>query len=126
MQEVILTEDELRQLCAEYQRILRLGDWKVRVKVGRPGPGHENDGASVTYDTTARIAEILVTSPEYYSTAALTPQDMEVDLVHELVHLYFVPLGKPSEDTAAILFEAAIDSIAEAIVSLRRAARHST
>lgn len=120
MQEVILTEDELRQLCAEYQRILRLQDWRVRVKIGRPDPEQADDGAYVTYNTTLRVADILIVAPEYYPTNAMMPQDMEIDLVHELVHLYFALLGKPSDDTGKDLLEAAIESIAEAVVNLRR------
>ncbi len=123
MQEVILTEEELRQLCAEYQAILRLQDWRVDVSIGRPDLEHEDDGAYVTYNTSLRIAKILIVAPEYYPTNAMMPQDMEVDLVHELVHLYFVPLGKPADDTARDLLEVAVQSIAEAVVKLRRAIR---
>lgn len=123
MQEVILTEDQLRQLCAEYQKTLRLQDWRVHIDVGRPSPENQDDAASVRWNTTLKVARVHICSAEYYPENNLEPQDMEVDLVHELVHLYFAPLGKPPDDTSEEGLEAAIEAIAEAVVSLRRAAR---
>ncbi len=122
MQEVILTEDELRILCAEYQKTLRLQDWRVHIKVGRLPKGDEDDDATVYYSVENKVATICLCDPTYYPEDSLEPQDMELSLVHDLLHLHLAPLGLSEDDRHSKDAEIAVESMAEAVVNLRRAA----
>ncbi len=129
MQEVILTEDELRQLCVEYQKILRLQDWRTKVKIARNYDFDKPDCEGQVHYTLARKeALVYVLDHLDYEPTQAFPQDMETTLVHELIHLHFAEISDKCEAAAVDIhtpLEQAIQSLAEAIAGLRRAA-HGT
>lgn len=124
MQEVILTEDELRQLCAEYQRILRLQDWRSKVKIAREYDFDKPDAeGQVRYTLARKEALIYVLDHLDYQPTQAFPQDMEVTLVHELLHLHFAEISDKCQEAGIDIhtpLEQAIQSLAEAVVQLRR------
>lgn len=123
--EVILTEDELRELCAEYQKILRLQDWRVTVRVGRPTKQDEGFDSGIGWNIENKVAEVFIPSAEYYPQDAVEPQDMELHLVHELTHLHIAPMPIAREDRNNKDVEFAVEAMAEAVVNLRRAVVHA-
>lgn len=118
---IIFTRDELRQLCAEWQKILRLQDWDVVVQVSRRDDtfGHTNTG-QVRYQLGLKQALIKIIDPIDYPTNVIYPQDMETTLVHELLHLHFAPFDADDDTPAGTAQEQAIEAIAKGLVSLKR------
>lgn len=125
--EVILSEDELRQLCTEYQKILRLQDWRNKIRIMRDYEFDSKDAeGQVKYTLSRKEALIYILDHVDYESTQAFPQDMEVILVHELIHLHFAEVSdrcEKAEVDITIPLEQAIQCLAEAIVSLRRATR---
>ncbi|MFD0868777.1 hypothetical protein [Paenibacillus residui] len=119
MQEVILTEEELRTKCAEWQKILRLQDWIVVTGIKR-GRDMTLQGVcgECSWQLQKRMAAINVLDPVDYPPDLIEPHDMELTLVHELVHLHFASLQTPNEDNTAE--EQAIEAISRGLITLAR------
>ena len=123
--QVHLTLAEAVSLCAEWQKILRLQDWVVEVKIAR-GNGIDLSPAcmgDVTSNPKRKMALIKLLDPNDWDRNIMVPQDMEVTLVHELLHLqcrgfdYLIKDDSP-EDTG---YEQMIILTSHALVYLRRA-----
>ncbi len=67
------------------------------------------------------LAEIELIDPIDFHKRA-QPYDMEVVLVHELLHLHFAPIDncKPTDDLEEIMLERAIEHIAKALIETKR------
>lgn len=127
-QPVILTNEQLRACCDEWQRRLRLQDWTVlirRVRAAEYGEGKCVAG-QVEWGLAKRAAVIKITEPEDYALQCNkdfeTVQDMEITVVHELLHLHTAPFTLQQEPYESTAEEQAIDAIARALVSLKRGA----
>ncbi|GIO36211.1 hypothetical protein J41TS12_10720 [Paenibacillus antibioticophila] len=118
MQEVILTEEELRIRCTEWQKILRLQDWIVvlEIKRGRDMPINNVCG-SCSWELTQKMAAISILDPIDYPPDSIAPNDMELTLVHELLHLHFCSI---EPDGASVAGEQAIESISWGLIALAR------
>lgn len=120
--EVILTEDELRSLCAEWQETLRLQDWDINVWIVR-ARDIDNASARVHWRQSTRDARISVQHPSDFEAEPGHEQDMERDLVHELLHLHFSPFAADDDDSAEnIAQEQAIHALSCSLVALKRKA----
>ena len=120
--EVILTEEELQKLCKEWQERLGISEWRVKVKVSSmcDMPRQESAGCvSYTFDVYSAIIWIL-DKKDWRSTDF--NHDMEKTLVHELVHILFIPFtGKLKEDSLEhSLMEVAVNKLAYALVNAKR------
>ena len=122
MNAVILTEDELREKCAEWQRILRLQDWDVIVTVERASNMRVSEvNGECEWTLQTKQARIRILDPIDYPDNIKWPQDMEQTLVHELLHLHFAPFDRfDRESLEHVTMEQAIDLIAGALVNLKR------
>lgn len=118
-----MTEARLRELCALWQKRLRLQDWNVRLEVVS---AKDLDGGFANCRTVLRekAALIRVTDPAD-STSADTEvvggRDVEEDIVHELLHVAcepFSPDDRNSTEYEAI--EQAVGVLANCIVRLTR------
>jgi hypothetical protein len=119
---VILTEEELRAKCAEWQRILRLQDWDVVVSIDRARDMtlSEVDG-ECEWTLASKQARIRILDPMDFPPDSKWPQDMEQILVHELLHLHFAPFDRFERGSLEhVAMEQAIDLIASALVKLKR------
>lgn len=120
-QAVIFTEEELQALCREWQRVLRLSEWRIVVRIGRERDfRHKTAAGENRWNPDSCEALIRVLDPLDYEPTCIFPQDMEVTLVHELLHLHhgvLVPEDGTTEDT---LLEQALHKIAYALVTLKR------
>lgn len=122
MQEVILTEEELRAKCAEWQKILRLQDWIVDVGISRSRDMNlENAQAEILPSLQKRMATVRILDSVDYPPDCAEPQDMELSLVHELLHIHLFPLFADREDEMRLIAEEqAIEAISRGLIYLYR------
>lgn len=127
--QVHLTEAEAQALCLEWQKILRLSDWDVRVRVRRKDTielqGDDIQGRCY-WTVTRREATIILLDPVDFPPSCTFPQDMEATLVHELLHLHGAGFDEfkvgDAQDRA---LEQMIHATSYALVELKRAACNS-
>jgi len=113
----ILTIDELEDLCAKYQKLLRIQDWNIDIKIVHPSELEEkNTLAHVHARLHSMYATIQFADPEVMKDVG----NMHQTLIHELLHVVFHGL-EPSTENAKIydsLWESGIDRTANAIYQL--------
>lgn len=116
-------DDELQRDCAEWQKRLRLQDWIVKPMIARARELESNNcGGECEWNLRLKTAVIRILSAVDYPDNLIFEQDMEQTLVHELLHLHFAPLFASTEDKSIeCAQEQAIESIAGALVQLKRA-----
>ena len=114
---VILTQEELERLCREWQKILRLQDWDIKVKICRQNDMTPDSQADSTWTLPKKTAIIRLCDPIDYIDVAW-PQDMERSLVHELLHLHLAPIDDFEPGTIKdILLEQAVDAMSKALIT---------
>ena len=115
----VYTEKQLNSLCKEYQRILRIQDWNIRVSLVTEG---EIDGAQGCHNSDLGLmsSHIHICSEESFTPRHATPElNMSQVLLHELVHIVFSTLGPDDKDEVKHnLWESGIDRIAYALDNL--------
>lgn len=117
---ILLTQEELEQRCREWQKVMSLQDWTVHIEIVRY-LGEVTSG-NCSYHTNKKQAVIKLVEPEGYPADHFTPQDMELDLVHELAHLYFAPLKTAPDSPEEVAEEQAVHHLSTALVALKRQA----
>jgi hypothetical protein len=118
-----VNEAELRELCALWQKRLRLQDWNVSLEIVN---ARDLDGGFANCRTVLRekAALIRVTDPAD-STSADTEifggRDVEEDLVHELLHLSCEPFSPEDRDSTEYeAIEQMVGVLANCIVRIVR------
>lgn len=120
-----MTNDELQALCRVWQERLRLRDWIIDARLARrPEFGNTTQVGRCAWNENHRAARVSVLDPldADLSNTTTPDNDPELILVHELLHIHFIPFvaqDNTPEDTAQ---EQAINCIAGALVSLARSA----
>ncbi len=118
---VIFTEEQLRQKCEDWQRILRLQDWDVRTSIVRARDMRTKESnAEITVNIQHRSATIRIIDPNDYDRENVNPQDMERHLVHELLHIHLWPFTDELTGPLADAEEQAINMITGALIRLHR------
>lgn len=119
-----LTKEELKQLCKEWQEILRLQNWDIEADICRSDEFNvPNRTGENCWDLSIGKAYIRVLHPVDYKKS-VWPHDMELVLVHELLHLYFIVFSPEEENTIKHSFmENTIETLAKVLVRLRREGR---
>jgi hypothetical protein len=116
-----LTDKKLQKLTQEWQKLLRLQDWRVRVEFVEPlemeDPG--SMGQCQT-DRGLRQVKIKLRSPEYNCYENEFNQDVEATLVHELLHVYTNLIIHAPDSTQGLFVEQAIEAMTMALLSLKR------
>lgn len=115
-----MTNAELRRLCREWQKRLRLQDWKVNARLGR-WEVMECDGR-IRAALPLKCADMMILDPKD-SAARNSPweYDLEATVIHELLHLHietFAPRDQESPEYRDM--EQAVELIAQALVALKR------
>jgi hypothetical protein len=119
--EVICTLEELSSLCAEWQERLRLQDWDIRLKIQRGREMHyDNNDGECRRIPELKIAYVYLNDPVDYD--GHWPYDMEVTLVHELMHIHWNYCISDRDSAEYHLMEAAIECTAQALVTAKRGA----
>lgn len=116
-----VSQQELEELCREWQRILRVQDWDVKVRFARV---FEIDGADgrTSYQRSTKTANIRICDLGDEDKSRAHLQDAEQTLVHELLHLHHAGIDDFT-GAANMVFEQAIDLTAWALVNLKRGGR---
>lgn len=119
--QVLLTHEELVELCREWQETLQLQDWTVAVAILRGRDmTHVDNSAQVYYVQRTKEARIAILDPVDYPESNIFPQDMEQALVHELVHLHVAPIWDDESDHE-VQGEQAVNCLANALIAAKRA-----
>lgn len=113
--------DRLEELLEEWKSILHLEQWDIVLRISRQKDFLEEDSqGEVTFNDVDCQAIIRILDPVDWTDTPFK-QDMEVTLVHELLHLvyaYFEP--EDSNSLQYTLWHRSIDSTARVLVSLKR------
>ena len=127
MKEYIVSDDELKKLCAEWQDRLRLQAWDIDASICRasefvlPNCCGENEWNHQNNKSEIRILD-HVDFPKIKF-----PQDMEVALVHELLHLCFESFEPKNKESLRFdLMERTIERLANVLVELKRGRDNDT
>ena len=122
----IVTEGQLKTLCKEWQERLRLQAWDVKTGIYRErnfcGPERQGENE---YNLATGTSLIRILDPADYPESKFK-QDMEVTLVHELLHLVFAPF-EPDDDKELEhkFMERAICQLSGVLVELKREVEHA-
>src|SRR5579864_4580712 len=115
----VVTNEKVHDWLHVWQKRLRLDDWKIEVKIVRIWELEQGTLGHIDWSTPHHTALIKVLNPaDYELPADKIPADMELSIVHELVHLHLsvLPLNKSSRTAE----EQVVSMIAEALVNLER------
>lgn len=120
----LFTEEELRALCLEWQAVLNIQFWDIKVGIYRCRDFvKQNSAAEVSWQLATATAILRILDPADYDRD-LFPQDMEQSLVHELLHLRFAEAEMTeSGSLEETMYERAIDQTAKALVLVKRRQR---
>lgn len=102
-----------------WQERMNLKDWDIRIELVRADKLEPRTLGNIHWDTDVKQATIDVLSPlDYQLPYNAMLADMEVTVVHELVHLELASL--PRSDASRRVEEHAVNEIAAALLRLSR------
>ena len=113
----VVTDEQVHDWLKIWQKRLRLEDWKIEVKIVRIWDLEQGTLGHIDWSVPHRTATIKVLNPaDYELPKDKIPADMELSVVHELVHLHLsvLPLNKSSRGAE----EQVVSMIADALVNL--------
>lgn len=118
--ECIFDLQQLESACIEWQNRLRLAHWDIAIAIARGDDFNIGDSqGEVHYVLASRKATIKILDPIDYPKSPFL-QDMEVAVVHELLHLHFATFEPEKGTLQDILMESTIDQLAGTLVQLKR------
>ena len=119
----IFTENQLSDICQKWQDLLRLSHWDIAIRICKKEDMQINDTqASNKISLTNECALISILDTSDYPDSPFE-QDMEVSLVHELLHIPLKYIANPEDNSLEnIHLEAFIESTAKLLVKLSRKA----
>lgn len=82
----IYSEQELQALCEQYQKLLGIADWDIKVSLV-PQKKIKGVQGRVIYDFALFEAQIQIPTPDTFKCRTLHGQDMQQTLLHELIHV---------------------------------------
>jgi hypothetical protein len=118
---LIKTNEELQKLALEWCEYLNLSNnWDIVFNLERKSG--IKDGCQADCDWTLGSNTAIINIMDHIDWEnKLFPQDMEVSLVHELLHLYFCTFDNTKDDSAEhIRLEQTIETLAKSLVNLKR------
>jgi hypothetical protein len=119
--EVIYTDEQLLEKCLEWQKILRLQDWDVRISIVRQsGFTNAESNAEISVNVQHKLAQLRILDPIDYDHSSVNPQDMERSLIHELLHIHLWAFTTDLEGPFVDMEEQALNMIALGLIGLYR------
>lgn len=119
----VISQRKLDELRREWQKTLRLQDWKITSKFVTPGEMPKGYQDSVGYNEIklhAKQSNIKILDPELANAERRErAADVEDTLVHELIHCHVQPFWTPDEPMNTLI-EQMIEVVAGALVGLKR------
>jgi hypothetical protein len=112
----------VERLCRKWQVILRLQDWDLTITVGRWHEVHDEALAHTRRSEIRSHAELMFRDEADYRPTPAWPGDnnLELNVVHELLHLKLTPINIPKEREESE--EKVVESLARAILRLESGA----
>jgi hypothetical protein len=113
----VVTDEQVNDWLHVWQNRLGLNEWKIDVKIVRIWELEQGTLGHIDWSSPHKTATIKVLNPaDYELPKDKIPADMELSVVHELVHLHLsvLPLNKASRP----LEEKVVSMIADALVNL--------
>lgn len=118
-QQNVLAEAFANEKLAVWQRTLALADWKISIIMCRRSDLKLKTLGRVRWDKAKRSAVISVLAPsEYHLPVNEMLDDMELTIVHELVHVHLAAL--PRSEASRREEERAVSQLAQALLRLDR------
>jgi hypothetical protein len=119
---MILTEKQLQEKARYWQEVLRLRDWDLIVKKENKKSFDDSTEGNCEFLVSSKCAYIRILNEDDYPDDSWVPQDMELTLVHELLHLHFAQIREHSDSVPLYedFEEQAISAISEALVKVHR------
>lgn len=118
-----MTLRELKRLTAIWQERLKLLDWDIKARWAKPNEEDMEDryGLSIIHAETRR-AEIILMNPDDYSEEDKQDKtkDIEVFLVHELIHPAFSPFDTEDGTALAIVEENLVSLFSRLLIAIDR------
>jgi hypothetical protein len=119
------TAEFLNTSLSFWQQRLNLQDWKLAVVQSHPTELKPETLGNIHWDKDNRSATIHVLAVSDYKTACPAAlEDMELTVVHELIHLTLAPLRSASTNRSDE--ERAVNQIADALLKLERRSLHQS
>jgi len=113
------TQSFLNQKLWVWQKRLKLQDWSISVKLAPVTHLRPKTLGNINWDRKQKTAVISVMSPNDYKLRGQAMlDDMEMTVVHELVHLHLS--GLPRSDDTKKVEEQAVNMLADALIRLDR------
>jgi hypothetical protein len=107
----------VHEILPYWQQRLHLEEWTVHVMLSRPQDLRPGTLGNIHWDRDGKVATIRVMDASgYHTDVASMLKDMQVTVVHELVHLELASL--PVADADRSNQEFAIDRLVDALLSL--------
>jgi hypothetical protein len=114
-----LAQQHVTQRLAYWQHRLKLEDWRISVAPARQSQLKPRTLGAIRWDKGKKTAEIWVLdAADYRLPFAAMLDDMELTIVHELVHLQLASL--PRSEASRSTEEHAVNGIADALLDLDR------
>lgn len=120
MEGLIFTQEQAQQSLLEWQKILRLQDWQIKIKIARDREFLTEGMAEVVWLREKKQAMVKLLDPLDFASDIIYPQDHELSIVHELLHLHMVDFDQEVGTLENIAQEQAIHAISTALVTLKR------
>ena len=115
-----VSQEKLDALCVEWQSILHLQAWDIVVKICRSGEFEDKDCVGENlWDLRVCKSFIRILDPIDYKSSSWG-YDMEVCLVHELLHLHFMSFQPKDDGLEHDFMESVIERLASVLVDLKR------
>ena len=114
-----MTARILQRLCSDWQKRLRLMDWRITLKY-EPCQDPTELGTTQFWLIEKTATIWVCPASAMRADAPPTSRDEELTLVHELLHLHTSPLLRMMSPADEPAHELALNCIAEALVVLRR------
>jgi hypothetical protein len=122
MAENIFTLEELQKLGSYWQEKLGLSHWQIAVRIARARDLPEETDGCNDYQLETESAAISILDPVDYPEGPFE-QDMEITLVHELLHIPMGYIANPEKESLEhIHLESTISRLARLLVMLKRGA----
>src|SRR2546426_5444103 len=113
----VVSEEQVHDWLHLWQKRLHLEDWKVDVKIVRIWDLEQGTLGHIDWSVPHRTATIKVLNPSDYELPKdKIPADVELSIVHELVHLHLsvLPLNRSTRNAE----EQVVSMLADALVDL--------
>lgn len=117
-----MDQQQLEAVMSEWQKRLRLQDWRLKIRMSRARDmSFQPAAAEIRWDKFMKTATISITDPLDWDENMHGPRDIEQDIIHELIHLLYLPFDDTKPNTPEwVALEQSINMLTDALIGLKR------